>query len=119
AVGKLAQVFWQVREFQPVASGAHFVKYFAETEKIGLGRARTFRWGKAFRPDKRARRVRGGDQADVSQFRTTIDEDDIRGFDIAMDQTVRVQMRECIRQCQSDGQTFLDGKALTFRQDTF
>jgi len=100
----------QFREVHPVLPGADLVKHFAEAEDVCLGGARTFRREKTFRAHKRDACVQPGHETDVGQLWHASHEDDIRWLDIAMNQTVLVEMIQGGRQGNPDLDAFAEWK---------
>src|SRR5437773_3438096 len=72
AVRPRAQLRIDLREIEPVFSGASFVKKFAETINVGAWRARSFRWHVTFRSDERLLST-DRDQPDVGKLRHALD----------------------------------------------
>ena len=105
------QVGGQLRELTSVLSRGYFVQQLAETEDIGLRGAGTFGREEAFGAYERLGGVDAGDQPDVGELGHTPHEDDVRGFDVAMDQAVTVEMLEGGRQRQGDIEAFSEWKS--------
>ena len=83
----------QFRKPMNVESGCCHVKHLAHAVNIGCGRARPFRREVSFGSDvghalSMDADVR--DQTDVGKLRNAFDEDDVRGLDITVNETVLV-----------------------------
>ena len=104
-IGQFTQVRRQLREFLAVLARADLVQHLAETEEIRARRAGTFRRDEADGPDQRMRLLRARHQPDVRQLGRAPDEDDVRGLDVAVDETVIVQVFERAGECGADFKT--------------
>ena len=71
-----------------------FVEDFAEAVEVGLRGAGAFGWNVAVGADEGAGGVGAGDEADISEFGAAVYENDVRGFDVAVDEIVGVEMVE-------------------------
>src|SRR4030095_15490820 len=96
----------------PVPPGADFVNDFPEAEHVLSNRARAFRRHEALSTDERMRGVDGRNQADVGEFWHAMNEDDVGRFDVAVNESVLVQMRERPREGEADGEALAGGQAL-------
>ena len=75
-------------------AGAGFVKHHSQRVKVRRGRTRPFRRNIAFGPDKGSSLAIPCDQADISQFRPAVDINDVSGFNVAVDQSVPMELRQ-------------------------
>ena len=67
-----------------------------------MRRTRTFGRDVAFRAHKRLSFIDRRDEADVRQLGHAVDEDDVRGLDITVDQAVPVQVLQGVRQGEAE-----------------
>ena len=88
------QVQRQVGEMAAVAAGADFVEHHPQRVDVRRRRARSLRRQISFRADDGTRVARVGHQPDVRQLGSALHEDDVRRFDVAVNETVLVQMRQ-------------------------
>ena len=112
AVGQFADAGGQLGKLLAIATGADLVKHLAQAEQVGLHRARTFRRQVAFGAHERHGGLRQRDEADVGQLRNAVHKDNVRGFDVAMDEAVAVEVFE------RRGQGEAEADALVHRQTT-
>ena len=91
-VGARAEAGRELRKILPVFAEGGFVKNFSQRVKIGLRTARAFGCDVARRAHKRPGVVHGGDQPGIGQLGHAAHEEDIRWFDVAMHQALRVQV---------------------------
>lgn len=104
-----SEIAGELRELLAVFAGADFVKHFAQTVEIGLGFARPFRWNETFGADVRARTARVRDQTDVRQLWNSVDDENVGRFDVAVDQSMSMEVRQRRRHTQDDLNAFRQG----------
>src|SRR2546430_17385933 len=95
----------------PVFDSADFVKHFAEAVEIGLWRARTLWRDEARGAHKGSGLADVRDQADVGQLGHAVHENDVRRLNVAMDESVPVNVRQSRSHAQTDIDTLSDGQA--------
>src|SRR5262245_23827254 len=95
-----------------VFAGRNFVKHFAQRIDVRLRGAWPFRRDKTFRPDERLRFALLGYQPDVRQLGLAIYEDNVRGLDVAVNQTVLVQLPQSLRKRETEFDALLERQGL-------
>ena len=100
-VGPLPEIRRQFRELIAPLAGAHFVEDSAQAEEIRAWRSGALRRNVAFGPHEGRFLTDIGHQPDVGEFGQSLDEDDIRGFDIPMHQVGAMEVGEGGAQRQS------------------
>ena len=96
---------------QPIPAGACLVKHFSKAKHIGLWRAWSFGRDITIRPDVCGAGAELPHQADITEFWHAANVENIRRFDVTMDQTVLVQMAERPAQVQAQLDAFLERQA--------
>ena len=109
--GLFDEIRWQLGVILAVAASGHFVEHFAEAEDVGLRRARAFGRQITFRADQRERGLGPRDESDVRQLGNAVHEDDVRRFDVAVDEAVAVQVIERGSEGEADLQAFVEREA--------
>src|SRR5436190_7132282 len=92
----------EIRKLQTVLAGAGFIQDFAEAEDVSGRRSWTLRRNVAFGADVGLRLAGVGYQANVSEFGDAIEENNIGGLDVPMDQSVLVQFGQGLSQSQCE-----------------
>ena len=105
-----AQIFRQLGKFQTVFAGGDFVKDFSQRINIRLCGFGTFRGNEPLRAHVGNRDIEVGDETDVRELGLSLDENDIGGLDIAVNQAVLVQI------FQGRGEREPELKAFAYRQ---
>jgi hypothetical protein len=82
------------RKIEPVFAHAHFVENFPEAEDVRLRRNRSLWRNETLGADVRERLRLVRDQADIGELGDTFDENDVRGFDIAVNQPVPMKLSQ-------------------------
>ncbi|MCZ7636528.1 MAG: hypothetical protein M5U12_11195 [Verrucomicrobia bacterium] len=82
------------RELAAVHPGGRLVQETAERKQVGLNRPGSLGWDKALRAHKGPCLVRRRHQAKIRQLGLSPHEDDIRGFDVAMDQAMTMDVAQ-------------------------
>ena len=108
----------QFGEIQAVLAGDDFVKDFAEAVEVGLRRARAFRRHEALRAHERLRGIDARHQADVRQLGHAVHEDDVRRFDVAVDQPVACKCSSAVARARPMLQAFVDRQAAAVRRSS-
>ena len=108
AVGQFRHAGGQFRELLAVVPGADLVEHLSRTVEVRLHGARPFRRQVAFGANERHGLFRPGDESDVGQFRNAVHEDDVRGLDVAVDQSMPVQVLERRGQREAQSDAFVD-----------
>ena len=85
-------------------SGSQRVEHDSERKDVRGGCSGAVVGEVAFGADDAAVVGGVGDEADVREFGTPADEDDVGGFDIPMDEAMRVQVRQGFGERQGDFQ---------------
>ena len=93
-IGEFLPVFGEGGEIGAVAADAQFVEDFAEGIEVALGFAGAFGREIACGANERHGGIEAGDKADIRQLRCAVDENDVRRFNVAMDEAVGMEMVE-------------------------
>ena len=101
----------QFRKVMSVLSGADFVKDLAQAVNVRLGAAGSFRWNKSFCADIGPGFIDVGDQSNVGELWHAVDKDNVRGFDVAMNQPMGVQRIQSGAQRQTELHAFIQRKS--------
>ena len=87
-------------EFQPVPPRGHFIQNLAQRIDIGLRRARSLWRNEPLGPHETPGVIQPGHEPDVRQLGHATDENDVAGFDVAMDQARAMQGRQAAAEGQ-------------------
>ena len=103
AVSWLAQSRRQLGEIHAIATGGEFIQQLSQAIKVSPAGTWTFRWNEAFSPDKAARIPGGRHQPNIGQLGLTADKDDVAGLNVAVNETVGMQVLQAAHQLQGQG----------------
>jgi hypothetical protein len=101
-VGAFDNMGWNGGELEAVEAGEHFVHQLAQTVEIGGGGTGSFGWDVAMGAHRSEGGVGGRHQPDVGQFGDALDENDVGGFDVAMDEAFVVEDGEGAGEVEGD-----------------
>lgn len=96
---------WKV---QPVFAGNHLVEDLAKAVEVCLGGARTFGRDVSVGADERFSFGNFDDQTYVGELWDAVYKDNVRRFDVTVNEVVRVKVFESGRESQRNGNAFVD-----------
>jgi hypothetical protein len=110
-LGPVANFGRKLWELTAIPTGGAFIQNFAEGKEVGLGRSRAVGGKVTFRTNDRKRVAGIGHQTDIRQLGAAIDENNVGWLDVAMDQTVRVQVAEGFCESKPDLKHAVSGQS--------
>jgi len=102
----LIEVLGKIREVTAILARRRLVEEPPEPEDVGLSRSGTFRRDEAFGPDEGLGLVGSRDEPDVGELRLTVDEDHVRRLDVAMHETMAMDVAQGTRELDAEREHF-------------